>query len=185
MSIILSNVVLTYLDPIFALKMIELDIYADQAGYVYIFLMGSYSIFGFMGGKLESFSSKRNLIIMGYLAGVLGFSMIAHKFFLGNNYLPFIIIGLFLNGFSIIGGNMFATMLTKTKLMEECEKVGIPPKISGSYFGGLKGFCNQIGSFIGPLISPNFYVALGFEDTCLLMATTQLLFAVWFFFKTS
>lgn len=119
MSIILSNIVLTFLDPIFALKMLELDIFADKAGYIYVFLLGAYTFFGIIGGTLERFSSKKSLIIAGYISGVIGFSVIAHNLYIGTNILGFIIVGLFLNGFSVIGGNMFATMFTKAKLMEE------------------------------------------------------------------
>jgi hypothetical protein len=72
-SILLSNLVLSFLDPIFALKMYEMGILADQAGYVYLFLLVSYSIFGFLGGILELFATKRNIIISGYITGFTGF----------------------------------------------------------------------------------------------------------------
>jgi len=183
MSIILSNIVITLLDPIFALKMLQFDIYADQAGYIYVFLLGSYSFFGFVGGTLEYIFTKKSLIILGYLTGTIGFCTIAHKFFIGANFLPFVIIGLFLNGFSVIGGNMFATMHTKAELMKECEKVGISAKMAGGYFGGLKGSCNLIGSFLGPLISPNLYIEFGFDKTCIIMGMTQLAFVMYFYYK--
>jgi hypothetical protein len=183
MSIILSNIVLTFLDPIFALKMLKLGIYADKAGYIYVFLLGAYSFFGLIGGTLERFSSKKSLIIAGYISGVIGFSIIAHNLFVGFNVLGLIIVGLFLNGFSVIGGNMFATMYTKAKLMEECESVGISRQVAGGYFGGLKGSCNLIGAFCGPLLSPNLYILVGFDYSCLIMGSIQLLFVIYFILK--
>mmetsp|Transcript_10126 Transcript_10126/g.8923 ORF Transcript_10126/g.8923 Transcript_10126/m.8923 type:complete len:166 (+) Transcript_10126:708-1205(+) len=163
MSILLSNIVLTYLDPIFALKMLDMDIYADQTGYIYIFLLSSYSFFGFLGGFLQQMATKKTLIVVGYISGFIGFLSIGHGILTGNNYLTFIVIGLFLNGFSVIGGNMFATMFTKTELMEAGQEAGISRQESGAYFGGLKGSMNLIGTFIGPLISPNIYMMVGFD----------------------
>ena len=184
MSILLSNIVLTYLDPIFALKMLEMDIFADKAGYVYVFLLGSYAFFGFSGGLLEQLASKRTLIIAGYLCGFLGFCVIAHKFFVDANHLALIVLGLFMTGFSVIGGNMFATMFTKAKLMEAAEEAGVPRKVAGAYFGGLKGSCNLLGTFLGPLISPNIYLLCGFEKACIAMGICQLIFVGIFYAKS-
>ena len=163
MSIFLSNVVMTYLDPIFALKMLDMGIYADKTGYIYLFLLLSYSFFGFLGGFLQTLASKRTLIISGYISGFIGFFTIAHYIVFDSNYLLLIIFGLFLNGFSVIGGNTFATMFTKSELMEAGEAAGISRKDAGAYFGGLKGSMNLIGTFFGPLISPNIYMMIGFD----------------------
>ena len=119
MSIFLSNVVVTFLDPIFALKMLDIGIYADKAGYIYLALLASYAFFGFMGGPLEKVASIRNLITSGYVLGLVGFGLIAHALYFGFTFLPLIIIGLFINGYSVIAGNTFATMYTKAELMEE------------------------------------------------------------------
>ena len=73
MSVLLSNLVMSFLDPIFALKMYEMGILADQAGYVYLSLFIGYSFFGFLGGVLELIATKRNLIVCGYFAGFIGF----------------------------------------------------------------------------------------------------------------
>lgn len=163
--------------------MLEMDIFANHAGYIYIFLLFSYSLFGFAGGILEQLASKRTLIIAGYFVGCIGFCMIAHSLFIGANYLPLIIFGLFSNGFSVSGGNMFATMYTKAILMEEGEKVGIPRKVTGGFFGGLKGSCNLIGSFIGPLISPPIFLLIGFDKACILMGLIQITFVTIFYYK--
>ena len=164
--------------------MFELGIYADKAGYIYVFLLGSYSLFGFLGGVLQDIATKRTLIISGYICGFLGFSLIAHSVLLNRDFLLLIIFGLFLNGFSIIGGNMFATMWTKSELMEAWEKAGISKKEAGGYFGGLKGSMNLIGSFIGPLISPNIYMLIGFDFACLTMGAIQILFVLFFIYTT-
>ena len=83
LSIIISNAVYTYLDPIIALKFYEMDIFADQAGYIYLFLVGAYSLFGALGGVLEACASKKTIICLGYIAGLIGFSMIGHYSYLG------------------------------------------------------------------------------------------------------
>ena len=155
--------VLCYLDPIFALKMLDMEIYADTTGYIYIFLLLSYSFFGFMGGILQEFATKKTLIVLGYIAGFVGFCTIAHSVLIGFNSIILIIIGLFLNGYSVIGGNTFATMFTKSELMDAGEREGISRKDAGAYFGGVKGSMNLIGTFIGPLISPNIYMMVGFD----------------------
>mmetsp|Transcript_10384 Transcript_10384/g.9179 ORF Transcript_10384/g.9179 Transcript_10384/m.9179 type:complete len:152 (+) Transcript_10384:319-774(+) len=117
-SVLLANAVGAFLDPIFASKMLDMGIYADKAGYVYVFLQASYSIFSFSGGVLMEYISKYNLIVIGYFTGFIGFAAIGHHVFFDSNYLSLIIIGLFLNGFSYVGGNVFATMLTKDELMK-------------------------------------------------------------------
>jgi len=181
-SILISNIVCTYLDPIFATKMLDMDIYADKAGYIYVFLLGSYSLFGFFGGFLQNIASKQTLIISGFVIGFIGFCSIAHHVVFGTNYIILIILGLFLNGFSVVGGNMFATLFTKAELMEACEKAGISKKEAGGYFGGLKGSMNLIGSFIGPLLSPNIYMMVGFDYACITMGTIQILFVTFFIY---
>jgi len=143
--------------------MLDMGIYADKTGYIYIFLLGSYAFFGFLGGFLEQIATKKTLIVSGYVGGFIGFLLISHSILLGSNMLTLIIIGLFLNGFSIIGGNMFATMFTKAELMQAGEAEGISRTESGAYFGGLKGSMNLIGTFMGPLISPNVYMMIGFD----------------------
>lgn len=140
-----------------------MGIYADTTGYIYIFLLLSYSFFGFMGGALQKIAEKRTLIIVGYIAGFIGFCTIAHNVFIGSNFIVLIILGLFLNGYSVIGGNTFATMYTKAELMNAGEQEGISRKDAGAYFGGVKGSMNLIGTFIGPLISPNIYLMVGFD----------------------
>mmetsp|Transcript_31532 Transcript_31532/g.27921 ORF Transcript_31532/g.27921 Transcript_31532/m.27921 type:complete len:133 (-) Transcript_31532:447-845(-) len=72
-SILLSNIVIGFLDPIFILKMLDMGIYADKAGYIYVFLQVSYSLFGFCGGILQEMATKKTLIVSGYLAGFVGF----------------------------------------------------------------------------------------------------------------
>ena len=139
MSIIVANLGQTFLDPIIALKLYDMGIYADKAGYIYLFLMGSYCVFGISGGLIEKLGSKKSLIYAGYIAGAISYTLIAHNAYLHADFLPLIIIGLILVGFSVIGGNMFATMFTKAYLMEVGEKHGIPKQNSGGYFGGLKG----------------------------------------------
>lgn len=180
MSIIISNAALTFLDPIIALRLFKMNIYADTAGYIYVFLVGSYCIFGFMGGILESIATKKTLIIAGYIAGALAFTLIGHYSYLNENYVSLIIAGLFINGFSVIGGNMFATMWTKSQLMEAGDAIGISKKETGGYFGGLKGSCNLIGTFTGPFISPYLYVTVGFDKACYIMGSIQLLFMILF-----
>ena len=118
--------------------MIDMGIYADEDGYVYVFLLGSYSLFGFFGGVLQQIATKKNLIVSGYVFGFLGFGAIAHSIIFDSDHLPLIIIGLFMNGFSIVGGNMFATMFTKSELMDAATQIGISQKETGGYFGGLK-----------------------------------------------
>ncbi|CAI2365963.1 unnamed protein product [Moneuplotes crassus] len=184
MSILLSNMVLSYLDPIFALKMLDMGIYAGTAGHIYIFLLLSYSIFGFFGGVLEIIADKKTLIIAGYFVGFLGFCTIAHCVFIGTNYVLLIIIGLFLNGYSVIGGNTFATMYTKAELMNAGEEKGISRKEAGGYFGGVKGSMNLIGTFIGPLVSPNVYMMIGFDYTCIMMGSIQIFFVLFFIYTT-
>ncbi|CAI2363495.1 unnamed protein product [Moneuplotes crassus] len=185
MSILLSNVVFCYLDPIFALKMLDMGIYADTTGYIYIFLCLSYSVFGFLGGVLEIIANKKTLIISGFFAGFFGFCFIAHGAFIGANYILLIIFGLSLNGYSVIGGNTFATMYTKTELMNAGEAKGVSRKEAGGYFGGVKGSMNLIGNFIGPLISPNIYMMVGFDYACIIMGSIQILFVIFFIYMTS
>jgi len=108
-------------------------------------------------------ANKKTLIISGFFAGFFGFCFIAHGAFIGANYILLIIFGLSLNGYSVIGGNTFATMYTKTELMNAGEAKGVSRKEAGGYFGGVKGSMNLIGNFIGPLISPNIYMMVGFD----------------------
>jgi len=48
---------------------------------------------------------------------------------------------------------MFATMYMKGELMNVAEEHNISKEAVGGYFGGLKGSCNLLGYFLGPLIS--------------------------------
>lgn len=175
---------MTFLDPIFALKMFDIGIYADKAGYIYLSLLASYAFFGFMGGPLEKIASVRNLITSGYLLGFVGFGLIAHYLYFGVNLLPLIIVGLFINGYSVIAGNTFATIYTKSQLMDEGEACGISRKKVGGYFGGVKGSMNLFGTFVGPLVSTNIYLLIGFEYSCLIMGAIQVIFALFFYVVT-
>jgi hypothetical protein len=175
---------MAFLDPIFALKMYKMGILADQAGYVYLFLFIGYSFFGFLGGVLESIATKRNLIICGYFAGFIGYWLIAHYAFIGQNYTILIIIGLFINGYSVIGGNTFATIYIKEELMKAGEIKGMNRKDIGGYFGGLKGSMNLVGTLTGSFISPNLYILVGFEYACILLGWVQLGFSYVFVIYT-
>ena len=62
---------------------------------------------------------------------------------------------------------MFATMYVKAELMEIAFFYNIHKDEVGGYFGGLKGSCNLLGYFLGPLISPYLYVYFGFEAACI------------------
>lgn len=164
--------------------MFDIGIFADQAGYIYVSLMVSYSLFGFFGGVLQSYIEKRVLIIMGYISGFIGFSFIAHKIFIHSDLVPLIIVGLFINGFSVVGGNMFATMWTKSELMDVCIRAGHTKEEAGAYFGGIKGSMNLIGAFMGPLASPTISMVVGFEMACITMGTVQILFVTLFIYST-
>eukprot|EP00345_Euplotes_harpa_P015253 CAMPEP_0168334202 /NCGR_PEP_ID=MMETSP0213-20121227/10115_1 /TAXON_ID=151035 /ORGANISM="Euplotes harpa, Strain FSP1.4" /LENGTH=84 /DNA_ID=CAMNT_0008338777 /DNA_START=811 /DNA_END=1065 /DNA_ORIENTATION=- len=83
-----------------AMKLYDYGIMADMSGYIFIFYVMSYSLFGFLGGVIGTYAQKRSLIMCGYLIGFFTFCFIGHEFFLGVGCLPLIIIGLFLNGLS-------------------------------------------------------------------------------------
>ena len=68
--------------------------------------------------------------------------------------------------------------------MEAGEAIGITRYQTGGYFGGLKGSCNLIGTFLGPLISPQFYLLYGFEKACFIMGGLQILFMIIFAWGT-
>ena len=79
---------------------------------------------------------------------------------------------------------MFATMFTKSELMDAATQIGISQKETGGYFGGLKSSWNLIGSFLGPLISPNVYMLVGFDYAWLLMGVIQIIFVIFFIYTT-
>lgn len=89
-----------------------------------------------------------------------------------------------INGFSVIAGNTFATMYTKAELMKVGEAQGMTRKDIGGYFGGIKGSMNLIGIFVGAFVSPNLYMMVGFEYTCLIMGIIQLIFSYVFLIYT-
>jgi hypothetical protein len=60
-------------------------------------------------------------------------------------------------------------MYTKGELMNAGEIKGMTRKDIGGYFGGLKGSMNLVGVFIGTFMSPNLYILVGFEYTCIIM----------------
>lgn len=184
MSIVISNICQTFLDPIMALKLYQYGIMADMSGYIFIFYVMSYSFFGLFGGKIAEFAKKRTLILLGYLVGFLTFCIIGHEYFLGVNFLPLIMLGLLLNGLSCVCHNMFATMYVKAELMNSATDHNVSKQSVGGYFGGLKGSCNLLGNFLGPLISSYLYLRLGFELTCIALAIFQLGFFCVFYFQT-
>lgn len=167
-----------------ALKLYEYGIMADMSGYIFVFFVMSYSFFGIFGGVIEQIAKKRTLILLGYIIGCLTFLVIGHEYFLGVNFLPLIILGLFLNGFSCVCHNMFATMYVKAELMKSATDHHVNKQSVGGYFGGLKGSCNLLGNFLGPLISSYLYVRIGFELSCLALAIFQLSFFTVFYVKT-
>lgn len=124
------------------------------------------------------------MIVGGHLAGCIGFLLIAHQLYLDQDWMSLIIIGLFFNGFSALSGNLFATMFTKSELMWTGNKYGVSKKATGGYFGGLKGGWDFLGTFIGPLVSPNLYDYIGFEKACIAMSVLQLLLAGIFYIKS-
>ena len=168
-----------------AMKLYEYGIMADTSGYIFIFFVISYSLFGFMGGVINQYAQKRTLILTGYLVGFVAFIFIGHQFLLGINCLSLIIWGLFLNGLSCVFHNMFATMYVKNELMESAALFNVDKDSVGGYFGGLKGSCNLLGYFLGPLISSYLYLKIGFELTCLVLSVFQLCYFFIFWVKTS
>jgi hypothetical protein len=58
-------------------------------------------------------------------------------------------------------------MYTKNELMKAGEVEGMSRRDIGGYFGGLKGSMNLVGVFIGTFVSPNLYILVGFEYTCI------------------
>ena len=82
---------------------------------------------------------KRTIICIGFILGTIAYVFIGHHAYLHFNLIPLIILGLALLGIALVGGNTFATIYTKGKLMEYGKLKGISEVQSGAYFGGLKG----------------------------------------------
>ena len=99
-AIVMSKVCSTFLDPIMALKLLEFGVFANLSGYIFVFNVISYSLFGILGGYMTDYATKRNLILFGYIVGFVTFCSIGHAYIIGTNFLGFIILGLFLNGLS-------------------------------------------------------------------------------------
>lgn len=185
MSIIMANMALSFLDPLIALKLYDMNIFADKAGYIYWFLPASYWLFGYFGGGIiQNLAMKRTIICIGFILGTIAYVFIGHHAYLHFNLIPLIILGLALLGIALVGGNTFATIYTKGKLMEYGKLKGISEVQSGAYFGGLKGSWNFLGLFLGPLMSLQTYEILGFDWTWLLMAFLLFSFAMLFANKT-
>ena len=60
-------------------------------------------------------------------------------------------------------------MYIKEELMKAGEIKGMNRKDIGGYFGGIKGSMNLVGLLIGTFMSPNLYILIGFEYTCILL----------------
>jgi MFS family permease len=114
MAIVMSKICSTFLDPIMALKLYEYGIMANLSGYIFVFNVVSYSLFGILGGYMTEYASKRNLILFGYIVGFFTFMVIGHQCIIGVDILPLIMLGLFMNGLSCVCQNVFATMYIKS-----------------------------------------------------------------------
>ena len=139
-------------------------------------------VFGYR--YISKYLQKRSVILIGYIVGWLTFWLIGHEFFIGTNFLPLIVIGLFLNGLSCVCHNVFATMYVKSELMDAALDHNINKYSVGGYFGGLKGSWNLLGGFLGPLISSYLYLKLDFELTWISLAIFQLAFFGVFYYMT-